>query len=45
MKRALMSIEPTERLKKLPPYLFAEMDRIKRELTAQGKDVVDFLYY
>jgi endonuclease YncB( thermonuclease family) len=41
MKRNAVSIEPAERLNKLPPYLFAEIDRIKRELTAQGKDVVD----
>ncbi|OGW87040.1 MAG: LL-diaminopimelate aminotransferase [Omnitrophica bacterium RIFCSPHIGHO2_02_FULL_46_11] len=34
-------IEPPDRLKKLPPYLFAEIDRIKRELIAQGKDVID----
>ncbi|MBI1977152.1 MAG: LL-diaminopimelate aminotransferase [Candidatus Omnitrophica bacterium] len=35
-------IETAERLKKLPPYLFAEIDRLKRELVAQGKDVIDF---
>ena len=33
--------EPPDRLKKLPPYLFAEIDRLKRELMAQGKDVID----
>ncbi len=33
--------EPTERLQKLPPYLFAEIDRKKRELIAKGKDVID----
>lgn len=36
-----LPLEPPERLKQLPPYLFAEVDRRKRELTAQGKDVVD----
>lgn len=30
-----------ERLNRLPPYLFAEVDRKKRELIAQGKDVID----
>jgi LL-diaminopimelate aminotransferase len=34
-------IEPTERLQKLPPYLFAEIDRKKREMIAKGKDVID----
>ncbi|MBI4394749.1 MAG: LL-diaminopimelate aminotransferase [Candidatus Omnitrophica bacterium] len=34
-------MEPADRLKKLPPYLFAEIDRMKRELVAQGKDVID----
>ena len=41
MKRTDFRIEPADRLKKLPPYLFAEVDRIKRELMAQGKDVID----
>lgn len=34
-------MEPPERLKKLPPYLFVEVDRRKRELLAKGKDVID----
>jgi len=34
-------LEPPERLKKLPPYLFVEVDRRKRELVAKGKDVID----
>lgn len=29
------------RLKALPPYLFQEIDRAKRELKKQGKDVID----
>src|SRR3989338_3753197 len=36
-----MSLEAAERLKKLPPYLFAEIDRVKRELIAKGKDIID----
>lgn len=40
MKKPI-SFEPTERLRKLPPYLFAEIDRKKRELIAKGKDVID----
>lgn len=35
------SIEASERVKRLPPYLFAEVDRLKRELQAKGKDVID----
>lgn len=34
-------LESPERLKQLPPYLFAEIDRRKRELRAQGKNVID----
>ncbi|MBN1688398.1 MAG: aminotransferase class I/II-fold pyridoxal phosphate-dependent enzyme, partial [Candidatus Omnitrophica bacterium] len=40
LKRTV-SLEPAERLKKLPPYLFAEVDKRKRELIASGKDVID----
>ncbi len=40
VKKAI-SFQPAERLKLLPPYLFAEIDRKKRELIAKGKDVVD----
>lgn len=36
-----MSFERAERLKRLPPYLFAEIDRRKRELVKQGKDLVN----
>lgn len=39
--RKPLKIEPSERVKKLPPYLFAEIDRKKRELKAKGKDVID----
>ncbi|MBI3999088.1 MAG: LL-diaminopimelate aminotransferase [Candidatus Omnitrophica bacterium] len=41
MKKTGIRIEPPDRLKKLPPYLFAEIDRMKRELVRQGKDVID----
>ncbi|MEK7866762.1 MAG: LL-diaminopimelate aminotransferase, partial [Planctomycetota bacterium] len=33
--------ERAERLRRLPPYLFAEIDRRKRELIKQGKDLVN----
>ncbi len=36
-----ISIEAADRVKRLPPYLFAEVDRLKRELQAKGKDVID----
>ena len=29
------------RLKQLPPYLFAEIDRLKREAAEQGMDIID----
>ena len=41
MRKKTLSFEPPERLKKLPPYLFVEVDRRKRELLAKGKDVID----
>jgi LL-diaminopimelate aminotransferase len=34
-------IETADRLRKLPPYLFAEIDRKKREVRARGVDVID----
>jgi LL-diaminopimelate aminotransferase len=37
-----MAFEPTERIKALPPYLIAEMDRRKQALRAAGADVIDF---
>jgi LL-diaminopimelate aminotransferase len=37
-----MSIfEKADRLKKLPPYLFSEIDRKKREIKARGIDLID----
>lgn len=41
MQKNPFSFEPPERLQKLPPYLFVEVDRRKRELRAKGKDVID----
>ena len=41
MTKKAFALEAPERLKALPPYLFAEVDRKKRELIAKGKDVVD----
>ncbi len=35
------SFEASDRIKRLPPYLFAEVDKKKRELIAKGKDVID----
>ena len=34
-------VERAERLKKLPPYLFKELDRKKEELISKGVDVID----
>jgi len=34
-------LEKAERLKKLPPYLFKEIDRKKSEVQAQGIDIID----
>lgn len=36
-----MKIEISQRLKSLPPYLFAEIDRIKKEAIARGRDIID----
>lgn len=41
MRKTPFSPQPPERLQKLPPYLFVEVDRRKRELRAKGKDVID----
>ncbi len=34
-------IERADRLKRLPPYLFQEIDRLKAELVAKGVDVIN----
>ncbi len=36
-----MTFRKAERLQKLPPYLFAEIDRLKAELIAKGVDVIN----
>ncbi|SMC20170.1 LL-diaminopimelate aminotransferase apoenzyme [Desulfacinum hydrothermale DSM 13146] len=36
-----MAFEFADRVKKLPPYLFKEIDRLKAELIAQGVDVIN----
>ncbi len=36
-----IDIEFSERLKQLPPYLFVEIDKAKREAKAAGRDVID----
>lgn len=40
MKRTI-NIELAERVKNLPPYLFAEIDRLKQEYLMGGKDLID----
>jgi len=35
-----MMIEQADRLKALPPYLFAELDRMKAEVAAKGIDII-----
>lgn len=36
-----MKIEQAERVKQIPPYLFAEIDRKKTELREKGMDLID----
>jgi len=36
-----MKIEPSDRVKALPPYIFIELARRKRELIVAGKDVIE----
>jgi LL-diaminopimelate aminotransferase len=36
-----ISIEPAERVKDLPPYLFATIDRMKEKAIAKGVDLID----
>lgn len=35
------TIQPSVRLQRLPPYLFAELERKQRRLREEGKDVID----
>ncbi|MEM9725991.1 MAG: LL-diaminopimelate aminotransferase [Pseudomonadota bacterium] len=37
-----MTDEPFYRIKRLPPYVFAEVNRIKAQARADGVDVIDF---
>ncbi len=37
----MMKIERSERLKKLPPYLFVEIDRAKKKARDEGRDIID----
>jgi len=37
----MITIEQADRLKQLPPYLFAELDRKKAEARSKGVDVID----
>jgi LL-diaminopimelate aminotransferase len=39
--RAMRRVTRSDRLGKLPPYLFVEIDRVKNELRESGADVVD----
>jgi len=36
-----MNIERSDRLKKLTPYLFVEIDRAKKKARSQGRDIID----
>lgn len=36
-----LKIDTADRLKNLPPYLFAQLDRLKKEAFAKGKDLID----
>ena len=36
-----MDFKVSDRLNKLPPYLFVEIDKAKRRACAQGKDIID----
>ena len=31
-----------ERIKRLPPYVFAEVNQLKAELRSMGRDIIDF---
>jgi len=37
-----MKIEAAERVQKIPPYIFAHIDKLKREARERGVDLVDF---
>ena len=37
----MLKIEKSDRLKKLPPYLFVEIDREKKRARDEGRDIID----
>jgi LL-diaminopimelate aminotransferase len=37
----MIRIEKSERLKKLPPYLFVEIDKAKKQARDEGRDIID----
>ena len=39
--RNKISIEPADRVKDLPPYLFATIDRMKEKALSKGVDLID----
>lgn len=41
MTASAPAFDKAARLKQLPPYLFVEIDKAKRRLQAEGKDVID----
>ncbi len=41
MSRKRISIEPADRVKNLPPYLFATIDRMKEKAVGRGVDLID----
>jgi LL-diaminopimelate aminotransferase len=41
MTHTALVYEKADRLRQLPPYLFVEIDRAKRKLQTEGKDVID----
>ncbi len=40
LKENCMDIKYSEKIRHLPPYLFAEIDRLKEEARKQGKDII-----
>ncbi len=41
MSRKKITIEPADRVKDLPPYLFATIDRMKEKAVGKGVDLID----
>jgi hypothetical protein len=37
----MSTIEKADRIKNLPPYLFAKIDQMKAEMQQKGKDIID----